>query len=182
MPIRSNAAVAAAIAMTLGFGLSGCGDTPNNRTLYSVNQPVVAHDNYTLDLGASPAGLTVPEQQRLADWFDTMTCATAIASRSTAMPSARRRARRRGDRRRHGLSARRRAPGHRGLCRAGQGPRGGHPLAGHVPAAPTGRPLRSNLENATTTATAARSTATSRRWSPIPSTCCTAPKAPARPW
>jgi len=72
MPIRSNAAVAAAIALTLGLGLAGCGDTPNNRSLYSVNQPIVAHDNYTLDLGVSPAGLTVPEQQRLADWFDTM--------------------------------------------------------------------------------------------------------------
>jgi pilus assembly protein CpaD len=72
MPIRSNSAIAAAIALSLGFGLSACGDTPNNRSLYSTKQPVVEQDNYTLDLAAGAGGLTVPEQQRLAEWFESM--------------------------------------------------------------------------------------------------------------
>jgi pilus assembly protein CpaD len=73
MPIRSNSASAAAIALSLGLALSACaGDMPNNRTLYSVKQPVVERNNYTLDLAAGPGGVTVPEQQRLAAWFEAM--------------------------------------------------------------------------------------------------------------
>lgn len=72
MPVRKNTAVTAAIALSLGLALSGCGDTPNNRSLYSVKQPVVERNNYTLDLAASAGGLAVPEQQRLAEWFETM--------------------------------------------------------------------------------------------------------------
>jgi pilus assembly protein CpaD len=72
MPIRSKSAIAAAVALSLGLGLAGCGDTPNNRTLYSVKQPVVQRQNYALDLDAGAGGLPVPEQQRLADWFASM--------------------------------------------------------------------------------------------------------------
>jgi len=72
MPIRSKSAVAAALALSLGFGLSACGDTPNNRSLYSVKQPVVERNNYTLDVATGAGGLTLPEQQRLAEWFDAM--------------------------------------------------------------------------------------------------------------
>lgn len=72
MPIRSNAAVTAAIALSLGLALSACGDTPNNRSLYSVKQPVVERNNYTLDLAGGAGGVTIPEQQRLAEWFETM--------------------------------------------------------------------------------------------------------------
>ena len=72
MPIRSNPAIAAAIALSLGLGLSACGDTPNNRSLYSVKQPVVERANYTLDLASGAGGLPVQEQQRLAEWFETM--------------------------------------------------------------------------------------------------------------
>jgi len=72
MPIRSKPAVAAALALSLGFGLSACGDTPNNRSLYSVKQPVVERNNYTLDVATGAGGLTLPEQQRLAEWFDAM--------------------------------------------------------------------------------------------------------------
>ena len=72
MPIRNNSAVAAAIALSLGLALSACGDRPNNRTLYSVKQPVVERSDFALDLAAGPGGLTVPEQQRLAEWFETM--------------------------------------------------------------------------------------------------------------
>jgi pilus assembly protein CpaD len=72
MPIRTNAAVTAAIALALGLTLSACGDMPNNRSLYSVKQPVVERNNYTLDVAASASGLAIPEQQRLSDWFETM--------------------------------------------------------------------------------------------------------------
>lgn len=72
MPIRSQSAVAAAIALSLGLTLSACGDMPNNRTLYSVKQPVVERNNYTLDLASGASGLAIPEQQRLAQWFETM--------------------------------------------------------------------------------------------------------------
>ena len=72
MPIRNNSAIAAAIALSLGLALSACGDRPNNRTLYSVKQPVVERSNFALDLAAGAGGLPVPEQQRLAEWFETM--------------------------------------------------------------------------------------------------------------
>jgi pilus assembly protein CpaD len=72
MPIRSKSAISAAIALSLGLGLSACGDTPNNRSLYSVKQPVVERNNFTLDLTAGAGGLSVPEQQRLAQWFEAM--------------------------------------------------------------------------------------------------------------
>lgn len=70
MPIRSKAAVIAAV--TLSLGLTACGDTPNNQSLYSVKQPVVERSNYTLDLAAGAGGLSIPEQARLAAWFETM--------------------------------------------------------------------------------------------------------------
>jgi len=72
MPIRSKSAIAATLAISLGLALTACGDTPNNRTLYSVKQPVVEHHNYTLDIAAGAGGVPVPEQQRLADWFETL--------------------------------------------------------------------------------------------------------------
>jgi pilus assembly protein CpaD len=72
MPIRNNSAFAAAIALSLGLGLSACGDTPNNRTLYSTKQPVVERSNFAFDVAAGAGGLPVPEQQRLAEWFETM--------------------------------------------------------------------------------------------------------------
>ena len=72
MPIRSKSAISAAIALSLGLGLSACGDHPNNSSLYSVKQPVVERSNFALDLAAGAGGLPVPEQQRLAEWFETM--------------------------------------------------------------------------------------------------------------
>jgi pilus assembly protein CpaD len=72
MFIRNQSALGAAIALSLGLALSGCGDTPNNRTLYSVKQPVVERNNFTLDLASGAGGLATPEQQRLAEWFDAM--------------------------------------------------------------------------------------------------------------
>jgi pilus assembly protein CpaD len=72
MPIRSKSAAAAAIALSLGLALSACGDHPDNRSLYSVKQPVIERANYTLDLASGAGGLPVPEQQRLVEWFETM--------------------------------------------------------------------------------------------------------------
>jgi pilus assembly protein CpaD len=71
MTKRPNA-FATAIALSLGLTLSACGDTPNNRTLYSANQPVVERRNFTLDLTPNGDGLSIPEQRRLAGWFETM--------------------------------------------------------------------------------------------------------------
>lgn len=72
MPLRSNSALGAAIAFSLGLALSACGDLPNNTTLYSVKQPVVATSNFTLDVSAGAGGVPLPEQRRLADWFESM--------------------------------------------------------------------------------------------------------------
>jgi len=65
---------ASAIALSLGLGLGACStsDGPENRTLYSVKQPVVERENYTLDLASNATGLSIPEQQRLSDWFQTL--------------------------------------------------------------------------------------------------------------
>jgi pilus assembly protein CpaD len=76
MPIRLNRAAGAAIALAIGFTLSGC-DTagagaPLNTSLNSVKQPVVEHQTFALDLAANSDGLPVSEQRRLAGWFDTM--------------------------------------------------------------------------------------------------------------
>lgn len=62
-----------ALAISLAAGLGAC-TTPDhaNSSLNSVNQPVVERTNYTLDLMASTSGLTVPEQVRLTDWFQTL--------------------------------------------------------------------------------------------------------------
>ena len=59
----------AALTLALGFGLSGCA---TNRGLESLNQPVVSRANYTLDVASYGGGLPVPEQRRLAGWFDTL--------------------------------------------------------------------------------------------------------------
>jgi len=75
MPHR-NRAFAAAIALSLGLALSACGSattaTTANRSLNSVHQPVVETSTYALDLAAGNGGLPLPEQHRLAGWFEAM--------------------------------------------------------------------------------------------------------------
>src|SRR6476659_4344104 len=66
--------LAGALALSLAVGLAGC-NAPgalDNRSLYSVKQPVVSRTSYTLDLATTYDGLSVPEQQRLSGWFDAM--------------------------------------------------------------------------------------------------------------
>jgi pilus assembly protein CpaD len=65
--------IIAALALPLALGACATAkDGPENATLYSVHQPVVERTNYTLDLAAGAGGLSVPEQARLADWFEAM--------------------------------------------------------------------------------------------------------------
>jgi pilus assembly protein CpaD len=65
-------AIASALTLSLGLALSACGGMPTNRQLDSVHQPIVERTNYTLDVSASPGGLSLPEQRRLAGWFEAM--------------------------------------------------------------------------------------------------------------
>jgi pilus assembly protein CpaD len=65
-------AAPAAIALSLGLMLSACGGMPSNRSLESVHQPIVERTNYTLDVTTGPGGLSIPEQRRLAGWFEAM--------------------------------------------------------------------------------------------------------------
>lgn len=68
--IKAN--FAGAVAVTFGLSLAACGGMPQNRTVYSTKQAVVERTNYTLDVAAGEAGLSIPEQQRLAGWFEAM--------------------------------------------------------------------------------------------------------------
>ncbi|RDC59295.1 hypothetical protein HME9302_00482 [Alteripontixanthobacter maritimus] len=52
--------------------LGACGGMPQNRSLYSEKQPVVQRTNYALDVATTGSGLTIPEQSRLAAWFEAM--------------------------------------------------------------------------------------------------------------
>lgn len=63
-----------AIALSLSLGLSACmgGSMSDNRSVESVNQPVVSREHFSLDVTAGPGGLAVPEQSRLAGWFDAL--------------------------------------------------------------------------------------------------------------
>ncbi len=65
-------AAPAAFALSLGLMLAGCGGMPTNRSLESVHQPLVERTNYTLDVTTGPGGMSVPEQRRLAGWFEAM--------------------------------------------------------------------------------------------------------------
>ena len=62
-------ALAPALTLMIGVGLSGCA---TNRGLESLNQPVVSRTNYTLDVAAYGGGMALPEQRRLAGWFDAL--------------------------------------------------------------------------------------------------------------
>lgn len=76
-PFRSSPKIApkalgAALALSLGTLLAGCGGIATNRSLDSIHQPVVERVNYTLDVATGAGGLSYPEQRRLAGWFEAM--------------------------------------------------------------------------------------------------------------
>ncbi len=72
MLIGKNSKLAGALALSIGLTLAGCGGMATNRSLESVKQPVVERTNYTLDVRAGAGGLSIPEQQRVAGWFEAM--------------------------------------------------------------------------------------------------------------
>ena len=69
---NTRKALSGALTLGLALGLSACGGMPSNRSLESTHQAVVTFSNYTLDVAAGPGGMSVPEQRRLAGWFDAM--------------------------------------------------------------------------------------------------------------
>lgn len=69
---QNRKALGAAIAVSLGSLLAGCGGMPKNQQLESVHQPVVSRTNFTLDVTTNPSGLSLPEARRLAGWFEAM--------------------------------------------------------------------------------------------------------------
>lgn len=70
--IHTRKALGAAVALSLGTLLAGCGGMAQNAQLESVHQPVVSRTNYTLDVTTNPGGLSLPEARRLAGWFEAM--------------------------------------------------------------------------------------------------------------
>lgn len=70
--MRKTKNISGALALSLGLVLSGCGGMAANRTVESVHQPVVEKTNFVLDVTTGPGGLSLPEQKRLAGWFDAM--------------------------------------------------------------------------------------------------------------
>jgi pilus assembly protein CpaD len=62
----------AALALSFGLALAGCGAMPSNRSLNSLHEPVVERVNFTLDVATGPDGLSYAEERRLAAWFDTL--------------------------------------------------------------------------------------------------------------
>ena len=60
------------VAAALGLTLAGCGGMATNSSLYSVKQPVVSRQNFTLDVSTISSGLPVSEQSRLNGWFEAM--------------------------------------------------------------------------------------------------------------
>jgi len=69
MTNRLFRAIAPALSLTLAAGLAGCA---TNRSLESIHQPIVSRNNYTLDVSTYGGALALPEQRRLAGWFDAL--------------------------------------------------------------------------------------------------------------
>jgi pilus assembly protein CpaD len=66
---RTTALIAAGIAAAALPGIAAAGD---NRSLYSVNQPVVERTDYALDVSAPSGNLSAVERGRLRAWFDSL--------------------------------------------------------------------------------------------------------------
>lgn len=68
----SKKALASALSASLVLALGGCGGMPGNAGLESVHQPIISRTNYALDVNAGPGGISIPEQRRLAGWFEAL--------------------------------------------------------------------------------------------------------------
>lgn len=65
--------IAAPLGMSFVLLLGACGSTNmDNRSLYSVNQPLVERTNFTFDVQSDASGMLVSERQRLSAWFEGM--------------------------------------------------------------------------------------------------------------
>ncbi len=64
--------VTAALATAISLSVTACGGEPSNRSVNSVNQPVVSREHYTLDLSSGGGSLPASEQQRLTDWMEAL--------------------------------------------------------------------------------------------------------------
>lgn len=69
-----NIGAATALGLSLVLTLGGCGSltAKNNNMIESVHQPVVERTNYTFDVATGQGGLPLPEQRRLANWFEAL--------------------------------------------------------------------------------------------------------------
>lgn len=70
--LNSRTTLAAAVALSLGLALGGCGGVPTNRSLESIHQPIVQRTNYSLDLTSPPGALPLTEQRRLSGWLEAL--------------------------------------------------------------------------------------------------------------
>ncbi len=70
--LHTRHAFCSALALSLGLVLAGCGGMSQNRSVYSVKQPVVERTTVALDVNTTADGLPVAEQRRVAEWFDAM--------------------------------------------------------------------------------------------------------------
>lgn len=64
--------LASVLPLALITILSGCAGVATNPSLDSIHQPVVTRTNYSLDITAGPDGISLPEQDRLAGWFEAL--------------------------------------------------------------------------------------------------------------
>lgn len=72
MRILAKRPLSTALTLSLGMALAACGGMPDNRSVYSVNQPVVERTSVALDVTTASDGLPVTEQRRIAEWFEVM--------------------------------------------------------------------------------------------------------------
>ena len=67
-----------AAVSALGLAVAGCAAQPrgltpvNNTSLYSLHQPVVAHNNFVFDVASQNDAVPAAEQARLGAWFDSI--------------------------------------------------------------------------------------------------------------
>lgn len=65
--------IAGALALTIALSAAACsGPAWDNASLNSARQPVIERTSYTLDVASGYDGLSIPEQQRVAGWFESM--------------------------------------------------------------------------------------------------------------